>query len=172
MRKNKGYSLIELVVVIALLAILSTIVVSSIMSINTSEASKCVSNINSLVTKGKVNSMSRATDVVVVIRFDGTNFLGEYYEGTHLVSTEVMGSSRVAVTYTTDDGTVVDLGDTTKKLYISFVRDTAALKTLGAAATVTGVVSTDSRYLETITVTANSRAQTITFIQPTGKHFY
>ena len=67
MNDNRGLSLVELLVSILIIGILGSILGMSLSSMFSSEASKSAKNINSYLSRGKVQAMSRAGNVCIVI---------------------------------------------------------------------------------------------------------
>ncbi|MDR0838365.1 MAG: prepilin-type N-terminal cleavage/methylation domain-containing protein [Oscillospiraceae bacterium] len=140
-RDNRGYSLIELIVVIALLGILVGIVTSSLAPLLSARARRAAFSADSLIAKCKVFSMSRTGDVYVRIYRDARGVVGDYYEGANLVETEILGSRGVVIA--PDSATV------------SFNRATGGLKP-----------GSDAE----ISFSAGARTYTVTIITSTGRH--
>lgn len=171
MKDNRGFSLVELLVVILLIGLLISVLAMSVSGIFTSEAQKTIKNVNSLISKSKVQSMTRAGDVcVVVYRNADGSVIGEYCENGTVISTEKLGGSFGTLSYTDSDGNTVVLADPANKLYIAFERDTGALKTIGDSASGAGAAGADTAYCSTILMQISSREFEITLIQSTGKH--
>ncbi|SFR68426.1 prepilin-type N-terminal cleavage/methylation domain-containing protein [Anaeromicropila populeti] len=60
MKNSKGFSLIELIIVIAILAILSTGAVAGLSKIRYANTKKCANELNTLIEKGRMQAMSKA----------------------------------------------------------------------------------------------------------------
>jgi prepilin-type N-terminal cleavage/methylation domain-containing protein len=149
--KNKGFSLIELIVVVALLAILSSIVASSLAPLFTTRARQAAMSADSLISKCKIYSMGRKGEVYVRIYTDANGkIIGEYIEDTTLVETTVLGSSGVKLS--------VD------EVYISFKRSTGGLDVFGPDMT-TPPTSTNA-----ISFSSGGKTYTITLLASTGRH--
>lgn len=94
--KNKGFSLIELIVTIAIMAIVTGAAVSIYSFINTHRLEKLVGNTSDCLNDLRSYTMSKPNNYCLVIRKDGDDYLGEiyYYKGSkwELDSSKLIGS--------------------------------------------------------------------------------
>jgi prepilin-type N-terminal cleavage/methylation domain-containing protein len=91
MKSNKGFSLIELLVIIAIMGVGLGIAAMSIASLSAADVRRCAADMNSMLSKARVNSMYRG-DPVVEIRIDGTDrVIGEYIENGVVMQSEFLG---------------------------------------------------------------------------------
>lgn len=65
-KNNQGFSLVELIVIIAIMAVLMTSVITYIGMLGTGQAKKCANGINSAFSQTKVCAMSRSSAYMVV----------------------------------------------------------------------------------------------------------
>ncbi|MFP3154212.1 prepilin-type N-terminal cleavage/methylation domain-containing protein [Lachnospiraceae bacterium ZAX-1] len=176
-RNDVGFSLIELVVVVAMLAVMISFLVPSIASIFSGEAKSCASKMDNLIAKTKVYAMSRAGNVYVRFYVGADNRIhGDYYEGDYsyveddgtttdvpftLINEEIVGR-RVTVSY---GGVPLPLGTATNEegLWISFNRATGAVTVFGADRLVAADAS------QNWTIEINSGRKTITLNKLTGR---
>ena len=172
-KQNRGFSLIEIIIVVALLGLFIAITAASLSLIFSTQASKCANDMNNLIAKCKMNSMSRQGNVCVEFIKEGSNIEGRYYENGHLISTEIVGNSRIAVSFTDTNGAEYQLGN--QPLYISFNRSTASLKTLLESSQ---IVKRDDVFLfapnvhcREISIKSNNKNYTIEIVPSTGKHY-
>lgn len=78
LKKNEGFSLIELIVVIAILAIMSAGAISGLGYLSMANASKCVSKIDSGIATLKSKNMREASDTYMhLYKYEG-NYYIEY----------------------------------------------------------------------------------------------
>lgn len=135
LRDNKGYTIIELLVVIALIAVGVGAFTISVGIIASNNVRSCAIDIETMISKGKINSNYREPRVYIVIRVsdDGASLICEYFEGGldngtggTLAETKVLGSAGINVNTT---------GFTTAGLPVrlAFDRSTGEMLELGAS---------------------------------------
>ena len=127
-RNNKGFSLVEMIVIVAILGILVGVFSTSIMPLLSQRAERAAKSTNDLLSKCKVYSMSRAGEIYVRLRIEPykkvNNIIAEYYEGTTLIESEILATGRTILTV---NGTALN----TNSLWISFSRSTGAIDVFG-----------------------------------------
>jgi len=168
---NKGFSLVELIVVIALIAIAAGAITTSMRSLYSFHVKQCASNIDAMLSKCKVGAMSKAGDVYLRLYSGSDGIYCQYYEADVVVSNEKIAKDKVAISYISSNGdTVHTIG--TEGLYISFDRTTGGLLTLGEAADLGGTTASDATYYSmAITVASGEKNLTVRLVPTTGKHF-
>lgn len=188
MRKNnKGLSLVELIVVIALMAVLIGIGGFSFSLLFGTQAKACAQNVSAKLNETKTGCMSRyneemtlsyryATDTDEAIKSDGyyaENWMWTMNKAGNEVKasdSEIrkMGSSRVVIeVYMTGLSGPFNLNEGSgNSVTVSFDRASGAFEE--AKATVNGVDCTG--YIEKITFQSGLRTYTITMVPKTGKH--
>ncbi|MCL2634950.1 MAG: type II secretion system GspH family protein [Oscillospiraceae bacterium] len=123
--KNKqGFSLVEILVVIALIAVSVGVIGVSVASLSASNLRKCTYAFDNMLSKVRVNSLYRAEPVYVEFSVYGRNVLAKYYEDGVLVEEKIMGRADYDITYKIGDITH-DLSE--RPVSISFVRGKGAL---------------------------------------------
>lgn len=154
---NRGFSLVELIVVVAIGAILIGASILSIASISGTAAKQCARNIESILNKTRVTTMGKDTAVIELYKdlSDGayyykvtvTNGKGETTE-----ETKKIGRSNLEIRYSTtfDDASKLDVSNPIK---IEFDRSSGAEKT----------------DISKIWVKHGSTEKTITIYKETGK---
>ena len=171
-KNNKGFSLVELIVVIALIGVLAALVAPTLQNLFSSEAKKCSSQINSLISKCKIFSMGRQGDVYIRIYEENGNIMGDYVEGSNVISTEQLGGSRAKVSATDPNGAASYSITAATSLYISFNRATGGLRFFGssqpsAGSWPTGTIESGTAEIE---VVAGTKTYTVEIISSTGRH--
>ncbi len=182
---NKGLSLVELIVVIAIMAVLIGIGTFSLSLLFGTQAKSCAQKVSAMLSETKTGCMSRfdetmtlsyrdaATDTDPSVTSDG------YYAENRVftmkkdaslfeaASTQMrrMGSPRVVITVHLTDGTVFELGEN-NSITISFDRASGAFEEV--TATVDGNPVTG--YIDKMTFQSGLRTFTITMVAETGKH--
>lgn len=127
-KNSRGFSLVELIVVTAIIAVCCGIITASISSVASSQARKCAQETNALLSKCRIRAMSLSADVYLKLYCDSNgNMIADYLENNVVVSREQLGNSRSHAAYVTD--TQHDL-NASQPLCLSFKRETGALKTL------------------------------------------
>ena len=121
--KNKGFSLVELIVVIAIMAIGVTVTSYSLTTISLANAKECASEIKASLEAVRMETCRKESGSAPTVKFyrdsDGSVMMQE--SGS---SAKKIGSSTVAVSYKKADGSYEDLGTTA--LEYSFNRSTGA----------------------------------------------
>lgn len=167
MKNNKGFTLIELIVVMAIIAVCFGIAEASVSTVFSSEAKKCANELNSDISKCRINAMSRSGTVFLKIYRDGGgNVIADYTENGSVVSSDTTGGSRCGVTYTTDAQHSLDPAGAA--LYLSFDRETGALVTLQLDGG--GNLVEAGQQCGSISVSGGQRIFTIQFFPATGAH--
>ena len=165
-KSNKGFSLIEMLVVIMLLGLLVGMLVPALTPMISSEARKCASQVDALLAKGKVYAMSRSADVYIRIYEENGKIWGEHLEGTESITSEMLGNGKMSVTVTMPDGSTKYTVNATNHLYVSFHRATGALQYFGNGY---GKTFTGSENAQ-IAITAGGKTYKINIVPSTGKH--
>lgn len=164
-RDNGGYSLIELVIVLAIIAIIMSGVFYSIILIFSANAKSCANNIQRSIGDCKVTTMGKASAYMTLYR----NAEGNVYTQMHVkdgVGTypypsygeaQKVGTQKVTVKYQAQGGTEKELlaGD---KIEIWFDRATGGFKADGSG-----------KLYEAICVQGGSKKYEITLTELTGK---
>jgi len=190
-KNNKGLSLVELIVVIALMAVLIGIGTFSFSLLFGTQAKACAQNVSGMLNETKTGCMSRydetmtlsyrtATDADKAVTSDGYYSEKKIYSinndaqpfemytddgGVKKTISEIrkMGTSRVVITVELSDGTSFELGQT-ESITISFNRSSGALDKIIVNGT------QKDAYLTKMTFQSGRRTFTITMVQETGKH--
>ena len=158
---NRGFSLVELIVVVAIGAILIGASILSIASISGTAAKQCARNIESILNKTKVTTMGKDTAAIELYK-DGAD--GAYYykvtvtngKGETTAETKKIGRSNLEIRYSTDVSTTFDKAsklDASNTIKIEFDRSSGAEKT----------------DISKIWVKHGSTEKTITIYKETGK---
>lgn len=183
---NRGFSLVELIVVIAIMAIMIGVGILSISLLFGTQARGCSQKVSSMLNETKTGCLSRFDETMTLtyctkgqdgnksFTTDGYYAISKIYtinkNGDRVPvgnnsSTEVrsMGSGNVVITVYLSDGSSFELG-TDKEITISYDRSSGAFDPV----IVDG--SQTSNYIEKITFTSGTRTYTITMVKETGKH--
>lgn len=170
---NKGLSLVELIVVIAIMSVLTGVVSFGISNIFNTKVTQCADNMENIINKVRVNTMGRNE---VTLRFyqdsDGRYFsetkVKKGYGSTATMETvtEQVGKSGIDVKFTTDSSItdpsasgVQTLSNADgNEIKIQFDRSSGEVKVDGSGACV-----------RKIWIIRNSKVKTITIYKETGK---
>ncbi|ODU55285.1 MAG: hypothetical protein ABT01_06560 [Clostridium sp. SCN 57-10] len=166
MQRNKGFSMIELIVAIALLGIAVTLIGGSITQIFSLDQRQCANELNSAISRCKIGAMSRAGDVYLKLSVSGDGVFCTYYENDTQTEQRKIGKPTLTISYTDDAGvnhTVTEAAP----LYLSFVRTTGAFLKVGDAQRLADPAAAPADYYcETIHV----GAYRVELIPVTGRH--
>ena len=130
---NRGFSLVELIVVVAIGAILIGASILSIASISGTAAKQCARNIESILNKTRVTTMGKDTAAIELYK-DGSD--GAYYyevtvtngKGETTAETKKIGRSNLEIRYSTTFNNASKL-DVSNPIKIEFDRSSGAEKT-------------------------------------------
>lgn len=168
MRNNKGFTLIELIVVVVIIGVLATVAGLTVATVNATSAKKAAAQINSYISAVRTDCMARAGNPYAVLYVEDGVVKGDYIEyGTDAakktVETTVVTDRRVTVTYDTGSGSgAASLPSSAETgMELKFARSTGKL--------VKPEDSVDSGTL-TISITGGGRTYTITVLAATGNH--
>lgn len=167
MKDNKGYSLVEIMVVIAIIAILLLVGITGLGFIGSANLNSCTEEIKTAVGKTRITTMGK--DEAILRIYQGSD--GYYKEeivnpGTpseEIETAEKIGKSNLTLTYTMVDDTNAFLStatiDSTHDLRIGFDRSSGAQREL-----VTGAGRCSQ-----IDISLGSRTRSVIMVPATGK---
>lgn len=162
-KNNGGFSLVELIVVIAISVILIGAATISIRSVMGVEVKQCARNIESIINKTRVTTMGKDSAVLEIYK-DASD--GAYYYKTTITTingtvsdTGKIGKSRIDVYYSMNDDysgkTQLNVSDS---IELQFDRSSGAQKP-----------DANGKYCSRIWVQKNSTEKVITIYKETGK---
>ena len=128
-KNNKGFSLVELIVIIAIMAVFTTSVITYVGLIGNSQAKKCAKELSSSLSQTKVCAMSRSKASMTVYTDDKGVYV-KYVQG-NLEKTEKIGNKGVKVEYRTvrDSNVFTAVGNSVDSgIKIEFDRASGACK--------------------------------------------
>lgn len=183
-QNNKGLSLVELIVVIAIMAVVIGIGALSFNLLFGTQAKSCAQKFSGMLNETKTGCMSRYDETMTLsYRFAGSDpaitTAGFYTENelftikkdasAETTGSEIrkMGGSRVLITvYMTGIEPFVINKDNGNSITVSFDRASGAFDETSAVVNGTAVTG----YIDKITFQSGLRTYTITMVQETGKH--
>lgn len=129
MNKNRGLTLVELLVVVVIIGIIAGFVGVAASTSGSSSAKKSAEMIDSYIGELRINCMSRAGSPYALLYIKDAVLVAEYYEHGTLVFEETLSDKRVSLSYKAGAaGAETALGDADSPLKMSFYRSTGALK--------------------------------------------
>lgn len=172
-RNNKGYTLVELIIVIAILTIIAGVVTIGLSRVLVTKVTQCTDNMQNVINKVRISTMGREE---VTLRFyqdsddkyyaEIKTIKGHGSNTSEETTTEMVGKSGIDVKFTTDS-TVTDPTDSSvetlsyvngNEINISFDRSSGQLKLDGSG-----------KCVRKIWIIKNTKINTIIFYQETGK---
>ncbi|WP_455721962.1 pilus assembly FimT family protein [Agathobacter sp.] len=168
--RNKGFSLVELIVVIAIMAILTTAAAMSIASIFGVAVKQCARDIKSSINDTRVSTMGKDQVILTIKKGNSDGSSDAYYcittekDGFGNATTEEsrVGRSNLDITYilTDDSGnnSAEQKLDATHPITIEFNRGSGSLK-----------LGSDGKYCTQIRIKKNSTEKILKLYPETGK---
>lgn len=158
-KNNKGFSLTELIVVIAIMGVVMVGGVITTGLLYSASAKEASSKLNSALNKTRTECMSKASASVLIEEKADSKYYLTYEISGNKQEAALFGDSRVVISYkdSGDDVTTI-AGD--NKLLISFDRETGAFKSIS---------TTETLYCKEIYIEAGHKTYTIQCERLTGK---
>lgn len=176
MGKNKGITLVEIIIVVAIIGIFAGGVALTFSIVNSADVTGCTQSIDSTLEKTKNECMTKANARYMVLYKstdpDHSGFYVGSVQSNALASftpnpdadTKV-GGAKLQITVTPESGPPIDVAS--NAVYFTFDRSSGAFKNVYK-----GIPATDAlKCPASITVTNGSRTSVIHCVQATGKHF-
>lgn len=182
--KNKGFTLVELIVVISIFTILLGILEPSVSSIFGFRAQRAANSIASALDRTKTEAMNRLVGEMVLTKESDGFYIsynlhkGKYY-GCEQTQAEKIAPSNAKIGYTTDRSGYQDLSG---QLIITFNRENGGLRQIQSEIVTTDSVTTalndkndvvfhdTGAYCTAIIVKGGSRTYTIEMEKDTGSY--
>lgn len=176
MRDNKGFTLIELIIVIAIMAVLGGVFVYSFSVVTGQEARQCANNFSAVLDKAKNYALTKSgsSDVYLEVSLDSDKgYMARFYipvspedsSSTYvLMEEQKIGKKAVEVTCTLQNGTSFSItGSNCIRIYYDRVS--------GAFQEATAVIGggNEESYCTKIQI-KRGRTYLLTLVPPTGKH--
>lgn len=162
-RNNKGYSLIELIVVFAILGIMTAVGGYSLTAISAANAKECAKQIEAGLVSTRTQAYSSDTDGSIASVSFSKRADGIYMKKSFEDEEKKIGGSKVTVTYTIKNaGANVDPEPLGAPIVFSFNRSSGAFRQLQQNGSSIGMC-------DTIQVTSGGKTYTITCYEKTGK---
>ena len=159
-KNNGGFSLVELIVVIAISVVLIGAATISIRSVMGVEVKQCARNIESIINKTRVTTMGKDSVVLEIYKepSDGAYYYKTTINGT-VSETSKIGKSRIDVYYSiNDDNSNEKQLNVSDSIVLQFDRSSGAQK-----------ADSNGNYCSRIRVQKNSTEKVITIYKETGK---
>ena len=120
---NKGYSLVEIIIVIAIMAAISGVVIFGLSLFTNKQAMECAERMQILIEHNRTVTMGKESTYVVIYKTTDGVMATEFVNGAQVKETNI-GSSGVSVTYEGSEiGSTISTG-----VKIEFDRASGALK--------------------------------------------
>lgn len=163
-RTDHGFTLIELVVVVAIIAILTAAIIASINPIQSTAAKRGATNMRDALLQAKQYAMTRGNKGTYMVIENGDDLTATFYVNNTKVETETVSARKVTAKY--NDGTLA--GDQTlTTLYITFDKGSGACRVFSPTSyTATAAPSSNPRYIR---ITAGGITYKVTASGLTGR---
>ena len=163
--KNKGFSLVELIVVIAIMGVMSAVGGYALTAISSANAKECAKELEAGLISTRTQSYSSdSADSIATVTFTKKSD-GIYMKKSFESEEKKIGGSKVSLSYGYEDGethviTYTELTD--KPITFSFNRSSGAFRSMK-------VDGTSANMCDAIRVTSGHKTYTITCYEQTGK---
>lgn len=158
---NRGFSLIELIAVVAILGIVSLGASSSLGLLFSTSAKEAATKLNSAMAKTRTEAMSKSQASMQLYEKDSGYYVKFVVNGNE-ESTVQIGNSRVDITYTKSNAPDQSLALPSGGIVIEFDRDTGGFKPID-------VNGNTDVYCKKITITSGSKTYNLICERLTGK---
>lgn len=163
-QKDRGFSLIEVMVVLAITAIFTTGTIAIVLSVSSYRAKQAVEEISATMSETRVQALSK-TSAWLEIRQEA--------DGTYVIGTSYAGDTRLAKSYTISytkegDATAVLIQPSTP-LVLTYDRSTGGFADIKVKDP-DGNLSGTGVYCDSITVSKGSKTFVIRLYKESGKH--
>ncbi len=109
MLNTKGFTLIEIIIVTAIIAVLSSVFISTFSQISSSQAKKSASDISGLLSYARVKSISGEIDVKFVINQNNDGYFGTVFSNGKASKEEKIAQSGAIISYTNTSNAVTHI---------------------------------------------------------------
>lgn len=158
-RNQKGFTLVELIVVIAIMSVVVAIGITSFSLVVGQNIRGCTADVQGYIAQTRVQALSRSDAQLEIFTTNKGVFVNLSTEGRDVK----IGRPTIGISYTTNQGTTVMLSET-QKLVLKFNRSTGAFQPIGNDGTM-------DIFCTQITLTAGGRTMVIKLVPQTGKYY-
>lgn len=162
MRRNEGYSLIEVIVVTAIIAILAGAALFSVNSLGNGKLNKCTSRIEAALKETKVNAMSKSGCILTISCDSEGNYTLEMTGG----QTETIASSKMEISYEDSKGAKNPI-TAAEPLRLTYERASGAFRGILKTGP-GGALAPGDSYCKKIIIANGDRKQTLSLVKDTG----
>lgn len=163
-KTDKGFTLIEIVVVVAIMGILTGVIIASINPIQATAAKKAAVNTRDALLTGKQYCMTRGNNGTYMVLTRGDDLTADFYVNNKLADTRTISTRKVSVTF--NNGTSNLTGD---KLFVSFDKGSGAPEIFSTANSYGSVVKSGDSNARVITIVAGGSTYEVSISGLTGR---
>lgn len=160
MKDNRGFTLVELIVVMLIMAVLATGSVAGYNLLHVGSAKRASERILSVLSEVQMENLAKneAYSLVITQNSQGDYVLSVSCDGSS-VSSEVLNMRNGRISFETGAGSTIEVGPSAK-LEVCFRKDTGGVKKNG-----------EGEIITRIRITSNGDTFYIRMVTATGKHF-
>ena len=166
---DKGFSLVELVVAMAIMLVLASVVGVSMFAIGNSDVQSVATQTSSLISKCKVDSLSHSGDTYIIFKKEDDSIIAQYYKQNALLESVVLSTANITMEYTLNHSTIKNVE--TEPLVITFNRTTGGFFDMKHANELIGNTSYgEDVFCTAITLSLGTKVSVIEIAPSTGGH--
>lgn len=169
---RKGFTLIELIIVTAMIGIAITIVGMSVNSIFVFDVTRCAEYIDNTLSTTRAGALTKSGNCYMRLYQDSDGMVAEYFENGLSRERTFLGKGNYTLSATVSDGTTVAIDGV--GVVLSFERGTGRFMSIGDAWNMILSPSdppvTNPNYYTGIVVRGGGKTLTVGLVPSTGKH--
>ena len=163
-RTDSGFTLIEIVVVVAIIAVLTGVIIASINPVQATAAKKAAANTRDALLTGKQYALTRGNTGTYMVISRGDDLSADFYVNGSKLDTETVSTRKVNVKF--NNGSTDLLGDS---LYIAFDKGSGAPKLFYTGSSYDSSKTLTDSKTRTITITGGGVTYDLTISGLTGR---
>lgn len=158
---NKGFSIVEIIIVVSILAVLTGVASMSISVLTTRPVDDCTQRLKTVLEGNRITTMGKLSSYLEIYKDgEGYIYIREYIDGE--AKEKRIGENSVNVQFFVQGDQWYDLPDEANKLVIKFNRSSGSLKPQAGG-------TYDGKYIEKFAISRGERRMEVAIDRLTGR---